>query len=76
VVVGIGPGWDYCRCRLDGPNSLFCTVRMLRFYVQVRWIGHDILPLSVRGICRINTWGYGDRVGFLLVQVRWAEWPP
>ena len=27
----------------------------------VRWIGHVKLPLSVRGIRRVNAWGYGDR---------------
>ena len=28
--------------------------------VRVRLIGHDKLPLSVRGIRKVNTWGYRD----------------
>jgi len=27
--------------------------------VRVRWIGHAKLSLSVRGISRVNAWGYG-----------------
>jgi len=30
--------------------------------VQVRLIGHVEMPLKVRGISRVNKWGYGDRV--------------
>ena len=46
--------------------------------VRVRWIGHAKLPLSVRGIAKVNAWDYGDRawVGLWSVQTRWAEWPP
>ena len=29
--------------------------------VRVRLTGHGKLPLSVRGINRVNTWGYWDR---------------
>ena len=29
--------------------------------VRVRFIGHAKLPLNVRGINRVNTWGLGDR---------------
>jgi len=34
--------------------------------VRIRLIGHAKLPLSVRGISRVNTWDYGDKawVGF------------
>ena len=40
--------------------------------VQVRLIGHVKLTLSVRGISRVNMWGYGDRawVGLLSVQAQ------
>ena len=43
--------------------------------VRVRLIGYDKLPLSVRGISRVNAWSYWDRawVGSWLVQTRWAE---
>ena len=58
-------------------------LRVLRFPLitqkwTVRWIGHAKLPLSVRRISRVNTWGYRDRawVGLLLAQARWAKWPP
>ena len=43
--------------------------------VQVRLIGHDKLPLNVRGISRVNMWGYGDRIWVgLSVEARWDEW--
>ena len=43
--------------------------------VRVRGIGHDKLPHSVRGISRVNMWGYANRawMGLLSVQARWAE---
>ena len=46
--------------------------------VRVRWIGHAKLPLSVRGISRVNAWGCGDGawVGLWSVLTQWAEWPP
>ena len=44
--------------------------------VWVRLIGHDKLPLIVRGTSRVNMRDYEDRswVG-LLEQARWAKWP-
>jgi len=46
--------------------------------VWVRSIGHAKIDPTVRGISRLNMWGYGNRawVVLLLVQSRWAEWPP
>ena len=46
--------------------------------VWVRLIGHAKLTLSVRGISRANTWGYGDKawVGLLSVLARCAKWLP
>jgi len=38
--------------------------------VRVSWIGHDKLPLSVRGINRVNTWVYRDRAWVGYCQCR------
>ena len=45
--------------------------------VWARLIGHAKLTLCVRGISRVNMWGYGDKawVGLWSVQTRWAKWP-
>ena len=62
-VAEMEPKWDYGRCRLDGLNGflLHCRESMNLIYARVRLIGHDKLPLSVKGIRRVNMWRYGDR---------------
>ena len=50
------------------PHVYVGFLRVLRFlpnskYVRVKLIVHDKLSLNVRGIRRVNMWGYGDRTG-------------
>jgi len=51
--MGIGPGWDCGRCRLDGPNDLLLHCSILRCYdsnlpVSILSIPFIILFVSIR----------------------------
>ena len=45
-------------CRLSGLAMLNCP--LVSKVMLVRWIGNAKLTLSVRGISRVNMWGYGN----------------